>query len=417
MLVKNISYSVLFKILRMTLSLMMVPLLLEILGVTNYGLWAALTSLIVWVTLFDFGMGNALKNSVSKAVAIGKPELAHDEFYQVIKLSVFSSFVIVLIFLFTLFSVNFFRENLIVSMSLFLPIIILFPLRVASFVLQGARQIAMDSGLMFLNTLIFFAMITGVYLLDVSIGLILLAVSFVISYSISILLVASKAMKILNIRIYDFNKILKVEFDFIRIKLGLKFFGLQVSSLVLYSLGTIIVYSYLSSEHAAQFDIVNKIFVFGLSFFSIVIGAFWPEITTHRAASDFRSIRSLYFKMIGLSLIFTIAAFIIAYFSPYIVQVWTGSKLEVTRHQAMFFALLVSTQAIAYSGAVILNAFEKINIQLVLSLVTTVLMLPLTIYTIRLGYEIEAVPIVSAMLTSIAMVYCNVHAYKLIREN
>jgi len=416
MLVKNIKYSVLFKVIGMGLTLLMVPMLLNVLGVAGYGVWAALTSLIVWITLFDFGMGHALKNTVSKSVAIGLPQNAHHEFFQVLKISTISVLVILFIFFIALYYVDLLNKNPYVTMIIFLPLILLFPLKTANFVLQGARLIALESGLLFINTLLFFLFIGVLYLLDFEISLITIATGFVVSYLISIVLISNKALALLELSLKDLSKVRDVKFDFDRVQVGFKFFGLQVSSLVLYSLGTVLVFSYLSSESAAQFDVVSKIFVFGLSFFTIAIGAFWPEITTHLSKKEFIKIYKLYVKMLLLSLLFSLFAFVVAYYSPQIIQLWTGSQIQVKKEEAYFFALLVSFQAIAYSGAVVLNAFERINIQLTLSIFATVFMVPLTVYLFDIGYGIEAVPFASAILTFLAMVYCNSHAYILIRR-
>ncbi|WPL10444.1 hypothetical protein Thiosp_00159 [Thiorhodovibrio litoralis] len=394
---------------------MMVPLLLKALGINEYGVWAALTSLIVWMNLFDFGMGHALKNTVSKSIATKRIVDAKEEFLQVFKISFISSVVIAVIFLASLTFVDLLNKNLVVSLILFLPIILFFPLRVASFVLQGARRIALDACLMFLNTLLFFVIVAELCFFDISVSLIVLAIAFVGSYLFSIIIGAIEAIKILELKSGDFKRLFGVKLDLIRIILGLKFFGLQLSSLVLYSFGTVIVFSFLSSAQAAQFDVVSKIFVFGLSFFTIVIGAFWPEIVTHIANDNITMIRRLYFRMTVLAVIFSFAALCVAYFSPLIIQIWTDTKIEVTSSETIFFAILVSFQSFAYSGAVVLNAFEKIDIQLALSLAASFLMIPLSRYFINMGYGIEAIPIVSSIFTFFAMVYCNVHACKILK--
>lgn len=416
MLIKNISYSVLFKIFGMALSLIMVPLLLEVLGVNNYGVWVSLTSLIVWVSLFDFGMGNALKNSVSKSLAIDDVSLARDEFLQVLKLTLITSGFILLLFFLSIFFVDFFRENLTVSLILFLPVIMLFPLKVGNFVLQGARKIALESFLVFLNIFLYFVFVFVLYFMDLSLSIELLSSIFIFCYSVSLFCVFFCAAKVIGFNIRNVDDVFIVNFDFVRIKLGVKFFGLQLSSLVLYSFGTIITYSFLSSEDAALFDVVNKIFVFGLSFFTIIIGIFWPEISTAIAKKENKLIKSLYYKMLIFSLFFSTCAVLVAYFSPYVVDIWTGSKLKVSREQSIYFAALVSIQAFAYSGAVVLNAYEKINFQLVLSLIATVLMFPLSLHFIDSGLSIASIPLASASLTFFTAIYCNVHAFQLMRK-
>ncbi len=51
------------------LSFLMVPLNLEYLGNLKYGIWATLFSIISWVTFFDLGLGNGMKNKVTEALS------------------------------------------------------------------------------------------------------------------------------------------------------------------------------------------------------------------------------------------------------------------------------------------------------------------------------------------------------------
>ena len=60
----------------MAVSLVTVPLALSYLGKEQYGFWSAITSLITWVVLFDFGIANGLVNSVAQAYGKDDPQAA-----------------------------------------------------------------------------------------------------------------------------------------------------------------------------------------------------------------------------------------------------------------------------------------------------------------------------------------------------
>jgi O-antigen/teichoic acid export membrane protein len=51
----------------MVVGLVTVPLVLAYLGKERYGLWTAITTVVTWATLFDFGLANGLVNLVSRA--------------------------------------------------------------------------------------------------------------------------------------------------------------------------------------------------------------------------------------------------------------------------------------------------------------------------------------------------------------
>ena len=58
------------------LGFLMVPMTLHYLNPTNYGIWITLSSLIVWFTFFDIGLGNGLRNKFAEAIALGQVETA-----------------------------------------------------------------------------------------------------------------------------------------------------------------------------------------------------------------------------------------------------------------------------------------------------------------------------------------------------
>ncbi|MCT7942948.1 oligosaccharide flippase family protein [Shewanella holmiensis] len=415
MLFKNISFSLFYKILTMVLSLIIVPLLINTLGTENYGVWVALTSLIAWISLFDFGLGYALKNTVTTSIANNKLHLAKAEALQVLKLTCILSVLLLIVFFCSISFISVLKLNLGASLMIFVPFILLFPLKAGNAILQGARLIALESGFSFIGPLFFFIFSTLFVLFGFCFDVFTAAVLFTISYVASIICIWLKACKVVNISLFDFRELMLAKLDFSRISVGVKFFVLQVASLVLYSVGTILVYDQLGPQEAAHYDVVSKIFVLGLSLFNMVIAAFWPEITNYFSRSDFNGIKTLYLRMIFLSLIFSLGSFFVAYFAPEIVSAWTIGKINISKEQAIFFGALVSIQSFAYSGAVVLNALEKMNVQLVLTSISVFLMMPLSMLFFSNNYGISSVPLAAAILTIPAMLYANTHTYILIR--
>ncbi len=53
-----------------------VPLTVGYLGAERYGVWVTISSLLVWLTIADLGLGSSLTNAVAKAYGKDEPELA-----------------------------------------------------------------------------------------------------------------------------------------------------------------------------------------------------------------------------------------------------------------------------------------------------------------------------------------------------
>jgi O-antigen/teichoic acid export membrane protein len=73
---KNILASFIIKGLSIAISLVLVPLTINYVNPSRYGIWLTLSSIISWFSFFDIGFGNGLRNKFAEALANGQDELA-----------------------------------------------------------------------------------------------------------------------------------------------------------------------------------------------------------------------------------------------------------------------------------------------------------------------------------------------------
>ena len=72
---KNAIASLLIKGGSVLVGFMLVPITLNYLDQTRYGLWVTITSFLTWFTFFEIGLGSGLKNKLAEAVAKENYEL------------------------------------------------------------------------------------------------------------------------------------------------------------------------------------------------------------------------------------------------------------------------------------------------------------------------------------------------------
>jgi hypothetical protein len=72
---KNIYLSFLIKGFSILISLLLVPLTLNYLSVYEFGVWLTLSSIFTWINYFDIGLGNGLRNRLTVAMAKGDSKL------------------------------------------------------------------------------------------------------------------------------------------------------------------------------------------------------------------------------------------------------------------------------------------------------------------------------------------------------
>ena len=68
---KNIAISFVLKGVSIVIGFVFLPLTINYINPTNYGIWLTLSSIISWFAFFDVGLGNGLKNKLSESIAHG----------------------------------------------------------------------------------------------------------------------------------------------------------------------------------------------------------------------------------------------------------------------------------------------------------------------------------------------------------
>ena len=73
---KNIAASFVVKGLSVLINLALVPLTINYVNPSQYGIWLTLSSIIAWFSFFDVGFGHGLRNKFAEAKALGEFEKA-----------------------------------------------------------------------------------------------------------------------------------------------------------------------------------------------------------------------------------------------------------------------------------------------------------------------------------------------------
>ncbi len=164
-------------------------------------------------------------------------------------------------------------------------------------------------------------------------------------------------------------------------------------------------YDNLEVKDVAQFDTVNKIFLMGMTFFNVIVAIFWAEISHAKALKAKTLLFKVKNQLLLVSLFFSVGTCIVAYFMPFIVPFWTKGIINIEFVQLFPFIFLVVVQYFAYAGAVVLNAFEDLKGQVVLSVFASIFIIPLAKYFFYIGVGIGSVPLASAILILPTLIY------------
>jgi len=415
-LFKAIAGSTSFKLLSAITSFITVPLLLKALGTNQYAIWVTSTALVSWLNLFDFGSGYSLKNKVTEAIALDDFRKINILIAGTIQFYFLMSGIALCLFIGALFLLPVFKDNVVLAVMIYLPIIFSFPFTLSHFIIQGRKKfnsfnlILTGQSILWLIVVLLYRynLITpNIYFLGLFYGLLFLFTNLVI------LVVSLNGMNFKWKTVMEIKHFVDAKDS---LKVGYRFFLLQISSLFLFSLGNVLTYNHLNLKNVAEFDTVNKIYLMGMTLFNVVISVFWAEISHAKALKDTKKLWKLFKQLILIALGFSLGTAIFSFLIPMLVSAWTKKIILVEVSQLIPFALLISIQAIAYAGAVVLNAFEDLQGQIVLSVLASCLIVPLSNYFFKIDFGIGTVPLASSILLIPSVIFVLVKSNILISK-
>ncbi|RPI73979.1 MAG: polysaccharide biosynthesis protein [Ignavibacteriales bacterium] len=403
---KNILASFIIKGLSIAISLVLVPLTINYVNPSRYGIWLTLSSMVSWFSFFDIGFGNGLRNRFAEALAKGQDELAR--IYVSTTYAILSIIIGIVLILFLIINryldwskilnttPEMAGELSILAGIVFVFFCLRFIFQLLATVLTANQEPAKASFFDFLGS--FFSLII-IFILTKTTSGNLIYLGTALSFAPVFVLVFfsiwfySRDYK----RYAPSFKYVKLGFARNLMSLGIKFFIIQIAALVLFNTNNIIITQLLGPEEVTTFNVSFKLFSVVTMIFFIIATPLWSAFTDAYVKSDFEWIKSVLSKMRKIWYLLIIFSIMILSASPLIYKLWVGDSVKVP------FALSVAMciYGIVYIWQTIhvflLNGIGKIKLQLYLVIFTGLINIPLAIF---LGKKIGLVGI---SLTSILL--------------
>lgn len=323
------------KIFSAVINLITVPLTLHYLGAERYGLWMAISSIMVLMSFADLGLGNGLLNAISKAdgkKSIKEAQIAvSSTFYMLLGISVTLFLIFLIIYPFIEWQIIFNAQSkLAIDESgptmfvLVITFLINMPLGVVQRIQDGYQE-----GFRFQIWLILGSIISLVGLLIciyLETGLPWLVLAFSSGQLIAILfnaiLLFTQRRKELIPRLTNFD-FTSSKYLF---KAGLIFFFLGIFTLIGNATDNIVLAHTLGPASVAGYEIVKKVFLFSM-FTQFIIHPLWPAFGEAMESGDYNWAKRTLTKAIKLSILSSaIITLPLLLFGKQIITVWVGPE-------------------------------------------------------------------------------------------
>jgi O-antigen/teichoic acid export membrane protein len=421
---KNIFFSLIIKGLSIFISLLLVPLTIHYINPTQYGIWLTLSSIIGWFGFFDIGFGNGLRNKFAEAMAKGEHELARTYVSTTYGILTIIIGTVLVIFL----CINPFlewsrilntpsemsHELSILALIVFVFFCIQFILQLITTILTASQEPAKASFFNFLGSL--FSLLIIFILTKTTKGN-LIYLGTVLGLTPVLVLVAS-SIWYYNTKYKKYAPSIKyVKFSYAKdlMTLGLKFFIIQIASVVIYQTSNIIIAQLFGPTQVTPYNIAFKYFGIISMGFGIIMVPLWSAFTEAWIKKDIPWIKNTMKRLIQLWGLVTIVALIMLVFSNVIYKAWVGKEIKVPLSTSIVMAIYVIINAWCAIFAHFLNGVGKIKLQLYSGSFGALVNIPLSIF---LGKQlgIYGVVLSTTLLSGISAIWSPVQYSKLIRN-
>ncbi|MFR1517247.1 MAG: lipopolysaccharide biosynthesis protein [Clostridia bacterium] len=366
------------------LSLIYTPLLLSYLGTEKYGLWATLLSIISWVNYFDVGIGNGLRNLLSKKLSEEKEREAQSAVSTAyIVLSIISCIILLILILltFTLDWNNIFSTNIDMRPALWISFVFIcinFILALSNtilYALQMAERVSIRNCFVQLANILGLLLIRSVTRENlVAMAILFGATSTVVYIGNTIQIIRKKPFLRPRARYFDKTKIKMI------CNTGIKFFVIQIMCLMLFTVDNLLITHYLGSAAATPFSIANKVFYTAYTFLAAFLVPYWSRTTVALARREISWVKKSIKKVSLLCCLFVIGYFILFLFFKPLVQIWLQKNLLYPKGLILVMFIFYTLYSVLAVECQFINGSGKINIQLIIYLIIGIANIPLSIY-------------------------------------
>lgn len=371
----------------------LIPLTYNLLDKYQYGIWITMFNVLSWISIFDIGMGNGLRNKFSEAIAIGKTNEARIYVSTAYVVMSVTSICLILFFIFPwyffdwnkLFNVQIdFGNDLfyLVGITFFLTSL-QFTFKLIGTLLTAIHRTYLTALLGIIsNTLVFLLLYT---LQNLVIGNLILV--GLIYTGIPLLVFILSSIYFFYFDLKDFRPKLslfsksKVEDLF---SLGFKFFIIQVAVMVFFSTDSIIISHVLSPDEVASYNIVFRYFSIVTTFSGILMIPMWSAYTEAISKHDILWIKMALKKQMKLMIFILLIVIGLLSASNILIQIWINDNIEFS--PLLLWSMAIYTIVFVWNNifSFLLNGLSVLNLQVYTSLVGMFFNIPLSIYLAKI---------------------------------
>jgi O-antigen/teichoic acid export membrane protein len=404
---------------------LLVPITLNYLDKSLYGLWMTILAFINWAAVFDLGINNGLRTKLIYAFAQKDNDLAQREItttYNIMLLFCLTTIAILLVVFQwinwnELFNYPQLQLGTVIVISLAFYVFKLFT-DLINAVLLADQKTWLFNLIFFLSNILSLLAVVILQSLPVKQKLLILAtlltaIPLVIS-ALSNVFLFSTTYRSIRPRFFKIHSNLA----FSTISQGLRFFILQLSVLIIFSTDNIIIIRIFSASHVATYNICYKLFSIFTIVWTVILTPFWSAFGDAYHKKDFDWIKSRVHQLLCFWLLLNLGLLVTLCFVNRIYDLWIGHPTNIPFSLSVFTALFISIFSLSNIYVYFINGIGKLYIQLITSVATGLVNIPLAIFFAKnLDFGLSGIMAATCICLSVNPIVSFIQYRKLITGN
>lgn len=408
---KNIAGSLVIKGMSIAIGLIVVPLTIHYINPSQYGIWLTLSSMIAWISFFDIGFTHGLRNKFAEAKARGDKQMAK---IYISTTYFYISIIFILLWLVLMFVNQFIswhgllslpqtmeKEVSELAMLIFTYFCFQFIFRVINTILTADQKPAIASLIDMLGQLLALGLI---FLLTKFTEGSLIYLGLAIGIAPTFVLLAANIF-FFKTRFRDYKpslKFVKKAYAKDIMKLGLKFFVLQIAAIVQFETSLFLIAHYFGTEEVTNYNIAFKYFSVLQMGFMILLSPLWSGVTDAYNSGDTGWVKNAVKKYLLILIPFIAAGIIMLAVSAKVYELWIGKNIvHVDFLISLLCLIFFSTSMFASIFVSVINGIGALQIQFFTSILSSICFFGLALLMIKYFHLGMESIIISSIVTNV----------------
>lgn len=390
---KNIFASLIMRGINISVSLILVPLTINYVNASRYGIWLTISSIVAWLSFFDVGLTQGLRNLLAESKANNddqKAQIYVSTTYAILSIIFFGVWLIFLVLNNYLnwskilnISDSLQAEVSILAIIVFTYFCLSFVLKIVSTILLADQQPAKASFIELLghiiSLLIIFVLVKTTQGSLIKLGIALCASPILVLVGANIFLFSGTYRKYRP-------SINKVNFSYAKglFNLGMVFFLIQIAGIIQYQTANIIIARNFGTSEVTSYNIVFKYFGVLNMIFTIFLTPFWSASTEAYQKNDIVWIKNGIKRYNQLLVAILLVGSVMLAFSNQAYRLWLGEgTVEIVFKLSFWGFLYYNVSMFGNIYVNFLNGISALRIQFISCAISPFLYILISMFLIR----------------------------------